>query len=220
MVTIWVKNADSSYRPVEAEPIPGAPGAYRILDPDGSLARQIKLSKNRDTDGPPSPEYGPGDAVRVDSELRAIGLADLPPEEAQPPVFTPPHRPGLPGIPAHAAGPGTALLKLYVGVRFFSGTEVGPFDIRVLLDGQVIADGAFPSSFDLKSPDSVSFFVPKGRHVLEAATKKGNATFRHEFTVAGSTYALLDYNHYPRGHPSGEKSGFTFESQGGDYGWR
>ena len=122
-----------------------------------------------------------------------------------------------------------ARLRLYVGVRYFWGSgKVGKFDVEVEIDGMRVTDGRkFPTP-SRKAPDDFVIPLHKGRHRLMARSKKAGLAYEAEFEIVKNAhFATLDLEYYPKDHeysrkdhPDYRASGFTFEIQEKDFGWR
>lgn len=104
---------------------------------------------------------------------------------------------------------------LYIGVAYRNGQTELPLAIKVLVDGNLVADGSFPSRLDLKKPDPVQLKITPGKHTLEAQVAGEEVPFRKTFSLspgASDLYLNLTYD---------TADGFLFVSQEDkDFGWR
>jgi hypothetical protein len=114
-------------------------------------------------------------------------------------------------------------LTLYIGIRYFGGSEnVEPFDIKIIIDGNEVSYGKYPSSFSLKKPDQIIINLREGTHTLlvDSQTTDPNK-FETTFEMPeGELFADLSYDYYPNDHVNYQKRGFYFETQKSDFGWR
>ena len=85
--------------------------------------------------------------------------------------------------------PAKGNLVLYVSNQSFDRPEV---DIRVEIDGHVVASDEFPVE---NQHNWVEFRLPlrPGKHVIRATTERGDATLERTFRVKGKRWAVLDY---------------------------
>ena len=85
--------------------------------------------------------------------------------------------------------PGRGNFTLYVSNQSFERAEV---DIRVEIDGDVVASDEFPVE---NQHNWVEFRLPlrPGTHVIRAITERGDATLERTFRVKGKRWAILDY---------------------------
>jgi hypothetical protein len=85
--------------------------------------------------------------------------------------------------------PGSGSFTLYVSNQSFERPEI---DIRVEIDGKVVASDEFPVE---NQHNWIEFRLPlrPGSHVIRASTERGDATLEHTFRVQGKRWAVLDY---------------------------
>jgi hypothetical protein len=124
---------------------------------------------------------------------------------------------------------GTAPLRLYVGIRYFRGSEnAGTFDVEVDIDGTRVTDGRMFPTPSRKATDDFTIPPARGSHRLRARSKKANLAFETEFEIAKDAhFATLDLDYYPKdhehsrkGHPHDQESAFSFQIQEKDFGWK
>ena len=90
---------------------------------------------------------------------------------------------------------------LYVSNQSFDVPEV---DIRILVDGLVAVEDTFAVE-DQHNWVTFVFELPKGSHVIEAVSQRGEAELVRRFKVTAEHWAVVDYWYYP-----GEKKRFSF----------
>jgi len=115
---------------------------------------------------------------------------------------------------ATSASAATYPLTLYVANQSF---DLNPVDIKVTLDGDVVAQGIFFAAtggnwrrYDLT--------LGPGRHVLHAVTRKGAAGLRREFTAAGPRWMAVAFRFRSPAGGAGTVRYFYFDIRERPYG--
>ena len=119
---------------------------------------------------------------------------------------------------------------LYIGVRFFwnSIETTQNLDIDIWVDSQPISIGKYyPSSDNLKRPDSISLTLSQGTHHIRAVSIDGKATLDATFELTQEkSFMALTLDYYPKDSPlwtlkiQEKDHGFKLIQQNQDFGWR